>query len=90
LQKTYGSQSTGDLKTKGLALRMGHFARTAFYDKNIRGRGWLLLTRNQPHLVGLDSCDNATPIFLASGAAGFVSGPMLAVDGGILASGVNQ
>jgi NAD(P)-dependent dehydrogenase (short-subunit alcohol dehydrogenase family) len=30
------------------------------------------------------------PIFLASAAAGFVTGQMLAVDGWILASGVNQ
>jgi NAD(P)-dependent dehydrogenase (short-subunit alcohol dehydrogenase family) len=37
----------------------------------------------------LDELVGAT-VFLASDAAGFVTGQLLAVDGGFLASGVNQ
>jgi NAD(P)-dependent dehydrogenase (short-subunit alcohol dehydrogenase family) len=54
------------------------------------GRGRELLTRTPMRRFGrLEELVGAT-VFLASDAAGFVTGQLLAVDGGILASGVNQ
>ena len=53
-------------------------------------RGRELLLRTPMHRFGqLDELVGAA-IFLASDAAGFVNGHILAVDGGFLASGVNQ
>jgi NAD(P)-dependent dehydrogenase (short-subunit alcohol dehydrogenase family) len=54
------------------------------------GRGQELLMRTPMRRFGLlDELVGAT-VFLASDAAGFVTGQLLAVDGGFLASGVNQ
>jgi NAD(P)-dependent dehydrogenase (short-subunit alcohol dehydrogenase family) len=54
------------------------------------GRGRELLARTPMHRFGtVDELVGAT-VFLASDAAGFVTGQLLAVDGGFLASGVNQ
>src|SRR4029078_5623980 len=53
-------------------------------------RGRELLLRTRMHRCGqLEELVGAA-IFLASDAAGFVNGHILAVDGGFLASGVNQ
>jgi len=53
-------------------------------------RGRELLLRTPMHRFGqLEELVGAA-IFLASDAAGFVNGHILAVDGGFLASGVNQ
>ena len=60
----------------------------ALLDGTDRGRE--LLLRTPMHRFGqLDELVGAA-IFLASDAAGFVNGHILAVDGGFLASGVNQ
>ena len=54
------------------------------------GRGQELLMRTPMRRFGqLEELVGAT-VFLASDAAGFVTGHLLAVDGGFLASGVNQ
>ena len=54
------------------------------------GRGQELLMRTPMRRFGqLEELVGAT-VFLASDAAGFVTGQLLAVDGGFLASGVNQ
>jgi NAD(P)-dependent dehydrogenase (short-subunit alcohol dehydrogenase family) len=54
------------------------------------GRGQELLMRTPMRRFGrLEELIGAT-VFLASDAAGFVTGQFLAVDGGFLASGVNQ
>ncbi len=54
------------------------------------GRGQELLARTPMQRFGrVEELVGAT-VFLASDAAGFVTGQLLAVDGGFLASGVNQ
>jgi len=54
------------------------------------GRGWEFLMRTPMGRFGkLDELVGAA-VFLASDAASFVTGHILAVDGGFLASGVNQ
>ena len=54
------------------------------------GRGQELLMRTPMRRFGqLEELVGAT-VFLASDAAGFVTGQLLAIDGGFLASGVNQ
>jgi NAD(P)-dependent dehydrogenase (short-subunit alcohol dehydrogenase family) len=57
-------------------------------DGTERGREFLLRTPMQ-RFGRLEELAGAT-VFLASDAASFVTGHLLAVDGGILASGVNQ
>ena len=57
-------------------------------DGTERGREFLLRTPMQ-RFGKLDELAGAT-VFLASDAASFVTGHLLVVDGGILASGVNQ
>jgi NAD(P)-dependent dehydrogenase (short-subunit alcohol dehydrogenase family) len=57
-------------------------------DGTERGKEFLLRTPMQ-RFGQLDELAGAT-VFLASDAASFVTGHMLVVDGGILASGVNQ
>ena len=57
-------------------------------DGTERGREFLLRTPMQ-RFGELDELGGAT-VFLASDAASFVTGHLLVVDGGILASGVNQ
>lgn len=53
-------------------------------------RGHELLTRTPMHRFGQVEELVGAAVFLASDAAGFVTGHLLAVDGGFLASGVNQ
>jgi NAD(P)-dependent dehydrogenase (short-subunit alcohol dehydrogenase family) len=53
-------------------------------------RGQELLTRTPMHRFGEVEELVGAAVFLASDAAGFVTGHLLAVDGGFLASGVNQ
>ena len=57
-------------------------------DGTERGREFLLRTPMQ-RFGRLEELAGAT-VFLASDAASFVTGHLLAVDGGFLASGVNQ
>jgi NAD(P)-dependent dehydrogenase (short-subunit alcohol dehydrogenase family) len=61
---------------------------TALLDGTDRGREFLLRTP----LKRFGKVDELAPacVFLASEAASFVNGEVLAVDGGFLASGVNQ
>jgi len=60
----------------------------ALLDGTDRGRE--LLLRTPMHRFGQVEELVGAAIFLASDAAGFVNGHILAVDGGFLASGVNQ
>jgi len=71
-KKSMVAQSTDDVKTKGLAVRMGPLCTDALLDGADHGR--VFRTR--------------TPIFLACDAPGFVTRRMLAMDRGIPASGV--
>ena len=57
-------------------------------DETERGREFLLRTPMR-RFGNVDELAGAA-IFLASDAASFVNGEILAVDGGFLASGVNQ
>jgi NAD(P)-dependent dehydrogenase (short-subunit alcohol dehydrogenase family) len=53
-------------------------------------RGEELLLRTPMHRFGQAHELAGTAVFLASEAASFVTGEIIAVDGGFLASGVNQ
>ena len=53
-------------------------------------RGEELLMRTPMHRFGLAHEVAGAAVFLASGASSFVTGQILVVDGGFLASGVNQ
>ncbi|HMJ19864.1 MAG TPA: SDR family oxidoreductase, partial [Gemmatimonadaceae bacterium] len=53
-------------------------------------RGRELLTRTPMRRFGKPEEVAGAAVFLASDAASFVTGHLLAVDGGFLASGVNQ
>lgn len=73
------------------AIAPGYF-RTPLSEKLLvgTGRGQEVLMRTPMKRFGeLEELVGAT-IFLASDAASFVTGTVLAVDGGVLASGVNQ
>ena len=61
---------------------------TALLDGTERGREFLL--RTPMHRFGQADELGGACVFLASDAASFVTGHVLAVDGGFLASGVNQ
>ena len=89
--------------TKSLAIEWGRVAcastrsRRAFFarrlnqkllDETERGREFLLRTPMK-RFGNVDELAGAA-IFLASDAASFVNGEVIAVDGGFLASGVNQ
>ena len=66
--------------------------RTALNEGLLDGteRGRELLTRTPMRRFGQPEEVAGAAVFLASDAAGFVTGHLLAVDGGFLASGVNQ
>jgi NAD(P)-dependent dehydrogenase (short-subunit alcohol dehydrogenase family) len=66
--------------------------RTALNEGLLDGteRGRELLMRTPMRRFGLPVELAGAAVFLASGAASFVTGHLLAVDGGFLASGVNQ
>jgi NAD(P)-dependent dehydrogenase (short-subunit alcohol dehydrogenase family) len=53
-------------------------------------RGGELLTRTPMRRFGKPEEAAGAAVFLASDAASFVTGHLLVVDGGFLASGVNQ
>jgi len=54
------------------------------------GRGQEFLMRTPMHRFGRVDELAGTAVFLASDAAAFITGQLIAVDGGFLASGVNQ
>ena len=73
------------------AIAPGYF-RTPLTEKLVIGtpRGQEILMRTPMNRFGeLEELVGAA-VFLASDAASFVTGSLLAVDGGYLASGVNQ
>ena len=73
------------------AIAPGVF-RTALNQQLLDGtdRGRELLLRTPMRRFGRIEELVGAAVFLASDAAGFVNGHVLAVDGGFLASGVNQ
>jgi NAD(P)-dependent dehydrogenase (short-subunit alcohol dehydrogenase family) len=73
------------------AIAPGVFS-TELNRKLVQGtpRGQELLMRTPMHRFGQAHELAGAAIFLASEAASFVTGEVLAVDGGFLASGVNQ
>jgi NAD(P)-dependent dehydrogenase (short-subunit alcohol dehydrogenase family) len=66
--------------------------RTALNEGLLDGtqRGRELLIRTPMQRFGMPEEVAGAAVFLASEAASFVTGHLLAVDGGFLASGVNQ
>jgi NAD(P)-dependent dehydrogenase (short-subunit alcohol dehydrogenase family) len=89
--------------TKSLAVEWGPYGvcvnailpgvfRTALNEGLLDGtdRGRELLTRTPMRRFGQPDEVGGAAVFLASDAASFVTGHLLAVDGGFLASGVNQ
>lgn len=83
-----GSIVPMDLVTFGEAMVRRTALNEGLLDGTLRGKELLLRTPmrrfGQP-----EECAGAA-VFLASEAASFVTGHLLAVDGGFLASGVNQ
>lgn len=100
----YGASKAGVAAlTKSLAVEWGRYGvcvnailpgvfRTALNEGLLDGteRGRELLMRTPMGRFGQPEEVAGAAIFLASDAAGFVTGHLLAVDGGFLASGVNQ
>ena len=100
----YGASKAGVAAlTKSLAVEWAPFGvcvnailpgvfRTALNEGLLDGtdRGRELLMRTPMRRFGRPEEVAGAAIFLASDAAGFVTGHLLAVDGGFLASGVNQ
>ena len=66
----------------------GHHLNSELLDGTDRGREFLLRTPMK-RFGKLEELAGAA-VFLASEAASFVTGEVLVVDGGFLASGVNQ
>lgn len=100
----YGASKAGVAAlTKSLAVEWAPFGvcvnailpgvfRTALNEGLLDGtdRGRELLMRTPMRRFGQPEEVAGAAVFLASEAAGFVTGTLLAVDGGFLASGVNQ
>ena len=100
----YGASKAGVAAlTKSLAIEWAPFGvcvnailpgvfRTALNEGLLDGteRGRELLMRTPMRRFGKPDEIAGAAVFLASEAAGFVTGHLLAVDGGFLASGVNQ
>ena len=100
----YGASKAGVASlTKSLAVEWGPYGvcvnailpgvfRTALNEGLLDGteRGRELLTRTPMRRFGQPEEVAGAAVFLASDAASFVTGHLLAVDGGFLASGVNQ
>ena len=100
----YGASKAGVAAlTKSLAVEWAPYGvcvnailpgvfRTALNEGLLDGtdRGRELLMRTPMRRFGLPDEVGGAAVFLASSAASFVTGHLLAVDGGFLASGVNQ
>jgi NAD(P)-dependent dehydrogenase (short-subunit alcohol dehydrogenase family) len=100
----YGASKAGVAAlTKSLAVEWAPYGvcvnailpgvfRTALNEGLLDGtaRGKELLMRTPMRRFGLPEEVAGAAVFLASESAGFVTGHLLAVDGGFLASGVNQ
>ena len=100
----YGASKAGvEALTKSLAIEWAPYGvcvnailpgvfRTALNEGLLDGteRGRELLIRTPMRRFGQPEEVAGAAVFLASEAAGFVTGHLLAVDGGFLASGVNQ
>ena len=78
----------GVMRERHRARRLPHAAEQKLLDGTDRGRE--LLLRTPMKRFGKPRRAGGRRVFLASEAASFVTGEMLVVDGGFLASGVNQ